>query len=105
VIAVSHGKKRSKWLGDTPSYKDQGYDIDFRNWLAIVFPPGTPRALALRWNTEINKVLADQAWVDKVMTASALAPTGGTPEDLERILEEKHRLGAEIARIANLKYQ
>ena len=105
IVAVSHGKTRSKWLGDTPSFRDQGFDIDFRNWLAIVFPGGTPTALARRWNVEINKHLADPAWVDKVMTASALSPTGGPPEELERILAEKHKLGAEITKIANLKFQ
>ena len=105
VVAVSHGKTRSKWLGDTPSFKDQGFDIDFRNWLAIVFPGGTPVALARRWNVEINKLIADTAWVDKVMIASALSPTGGPPEELERILVEKHKLGAEITKIANLKFE
>ena len=105
IIAVSHGKTRSKWLGDTPSFRDQGFDIDFRNWLAIVFPGGTPTALARRWNAEINKLLADPAWVDKVMIASALSPTGGPPEELERILAEKHKLGAEITKIANLRFE
>ncbi len=105
TIAVSAGKTRSKWLGDTPTFKDQGFDIDFRNWLAIVFPGGTPAALARRWNVEINKVLADKDWVEKVMLASALSPTGGPPEELERILAEKHKLGAEITKIAKLSFE
>jgi tripartite-type tricarboxylate transporter receptor subunit TctC len=105
MIAVSHGKQRSKWLGNVPSYKDQGFDIDFRNWLAIVFPPKVPRELAQRWNTEINRLMADAAWTDKVMVASALIPTGGPISELERVLEEKHKLGAEITKIANLKFQ
>jgi tripartite-type tricarboxylate transporter receptor subunit TctC len=105
IIAVSHGKTRSKWLGDTPSYRDQGFDIDFRNWLAIVFPPKTPRALALRWNQEINRLYTDTGWVEKIMVGNALIPTAGTPEDLERVLEEKHRLGAEITKIAKLKFE
>ena len=107
--SVSMGYDRVRFLkpgfiGDTPTFIDQGYDIDFRNWLAMVYPKGTSMDLARRWNAEANKMLADKAWVDKVMTASALTPTGGTPEDLLAILQVKRQLGAELAKMAKLSY-
>ena len=103
MIAVAAGKKRSRFLGNTPSFQQQGFDIDFRNWLAIVFPPKTPTELAQRWNTEINKLLNDPAWVSKIMEPAALAPTGGSIEDFKRILAEKTILGEQLAKIANLR--
>ena len=103
-IAVITGKRRSQFAGDTPTYADQGFDLDFRNWLAIVLPPKTPTDLARRWNTEINKLLADNAFSAKFLLANALTPTGGAPEDLVSIMQAKSRLGAEMAKIANLKY-
>ena len=51
-----------------------------------------------------NKAIADKAWTEKVMISQALTPTGGSPEDLVAILEAKRKLGAELARIAKLKY-
>ena len=35
---------------------------------------------------------------------ATVTPTGGSPEDLVAILEAKRKLGAELARIAKLKY-
>jgi tripartite-type tricarboxylate transporter receptor subunit TctC len=104
LVAVATGKRRSAYIGNTPTFIEQGYDIDFRNWLAMVFPPKTPMDLARRWSAEVNKLLADPPFVAKVMTAQALTPTGGTPEDLMAILEAKRKLGAELTKIANLKY-
>jgi tripartite-type tricarboxylate transporter receptor subunit TctC len=103
-IAVITGKRRSQFAGDTPTYADQGFDLDFRNWLAIVLPPKTPMELARRWNTEINKLLSDNAFATKFLYGNALTPTGGTPEDLVTIMKAKSQLGAEMAKIANLKY-
>jgi tripartite-type tricarboxylate transporter receptor subunit TctC len=104
LIAVATGKKRSAYIGSTPSFAEQGFDIDFRNWLAMVMPPKAPMELARRWNAEVNRLLANAAFVEKVMTAQALTATGGSPEDLAATLEVKRRLGAELTRIANLKY-
>lgn len=70
----------------------------------MFFPKGTPRDLVVRWNAEVNKVLADPAFVEKILSRQAMTPTGGSPDDLRRVLEAKRVLGAELAKIANLKY-
>ena len=103
-IAVIVGKRRSAFAGDTPTYQEQGFDLDFRNWLAIVLSPGTPMDFSRRWNTEINKHLADQAFANKFFFANALTPTGGTQDDYLTIMQTKRKLGAELAKIANLRY-
>ena len=56
-----------------------------------------------RWNSEVNRVLGDNAFV-KVMGSTAMIATGGSPEDLAAILQEKRKLGAQLAKIANLRY-
>ena len=53
---------------------------------------------------DLQATLANPAFVEKVFTAQALTATGGTPEELAATLETKRRLGAELTRIANLKY-
>jgi tripartite-type tricarboxylate transporter receptor subunit TctC len=103
-VGVATGPKRSSYIVGIPTFSEQGFDIDFRNWLALVGPKGLSMDLARRWNAEANKLLSDKAWVDKVMTPQALTPTGGSPEDLVAIIEAKRKLGAELARIAKLKY-
>lgn len=103
-IGVAAGQRRSTYITGLPTFSEQGFDIDFRNWLALVAPKGTPNDIARRWNAEANKAIADKAWTEKVMISQALTPTGGSPEDLVAILEAKRKLGAELARIAKLKY-
>jgi tripartite-type tricarboxylate transporter receptor subunit TctC len=102
-LAVVVGKRRSPFAGDTPTLAEQGFELDFRNWLALVFPPRTPMELARRWNSEVNRLLGGDA-LSKVMASTAMIATGGSPEDLAAILKEKRKLGAELTRIANLKY-
>lgn len=52
----------------------------------------------------MNRLLADKAFVDRVMAALALTTAGGSPEDLALLLEKKRKLGAELTKIANLRY-
>lgn len=103
-IAVVTGERRTPFAGDTPSFASQGFDLDFRNWLLLVFPKGTPTEFARRWNAEVNRLLAEKSFVEKVTAAEAITLTGGTPADLAAILEKKRKVGAELAKIANLKY-
>ena len=104
MIAVVTGAKRTAFAGDTPSLASQGFELDFRNWLLLVFPKGTANEFVNRWNTDVNKLLADPAFVQKVMTAQALTPMGGSAQELANTLEQKRKLAADLARMANLKY-
>lgn len=104
MIALISGKQRSQYAGDTPTFAEQGYELDFRNWLALFFPKGVPPEIVRRWNGDVNRLLADKAFVDRVMAALALTTAGGSPEDLALLLEKKRKLGAELTKIANLRY-
>ena len=104
MIAVVTGAKRTAFALDTPSFASQGFELDFRNWLLLVFPKGTPSEFVNRWNADVNKLLNDPAFVQKVMTSQALTPTGGTPQELAAVLEQKRKLASDLAKMANLKY-
>jgi len=103
MIAVVTGARRTEFAGDTPTLASQGFELDFRNWLLLVFPKNVPAAAVNRWNTDVNKLLADPAFAQK-LTAQALTPTGGTPQQLAATLEQKRKLASELARLTNLKY-
>ncbi len=103
-IALIAGQRRSAFAGDTPSFAEQGFDLDFRNWLALVFPKGTPVELARRWNEEMNRLLADKRFVDRMLSSESFTLTGGSPEDLAAIIDRKLKIGAELARITKLRY-
>jgi tripartite-type tricarboxylate transporter receptor subunit TctC len=104
MIAVVTGKQRSQYAGDTPTFAEQGFELDFRNWLLLNAPKGTPAEVARRWNTEVNKLLADPGFQQKVMASQAMTPGGGSPADLDALLKRKLKVGEELAKMANLKY-
>lgn len=105
LIAVVTGEQRSVFAGDTPSFASQGFELDFRNWLLLVAPKGVNNDIVRKWNLEINKAVKDSALIGKVTAAESITFTGGTPEELSAILEKKRKVGAELAKLANLKYE
>ena len=105
LIAIVSGKQRSQFAGDTPSFAEQGFELDFRNWLALVFPKGVSPDIVRRWNAEVNRLLLDKTFGERVLASLAVTPAGGTPEELIVQLDKKRRLAAELAKIANLKVE
>ena len=105
VLAVVSGSKRSPLLPEVPSLAEQGYELDFRNWFALFFPKDTGAEPVQRWNTEVNKLLAERSFTEKYFAASAMTPTGGTPADLAAIARASRKVGAELVNIAKLKFE
>jgi tripartite-type tricarboxylate transporter receptor subunit TctC len=104
IAVVADAKQRSPLLPDVKTMQEQGFELDFRNWLGMFFPKGTPSEIARRWNVEINKMLADPKFVERYIATLAVTPTGGTPQDLVRIMTAYQKTAAELAKIANLKF-
>jgi tripartite-type tricarboxylate transporter receptor subunit TctC len=104
ALAVVTGKKGSPYLPGVPTLASEGYDLDFRNWLALFFPKGTPGEIARRWNTEVNKLLTDPGFEEKYLVPISVSATGGTPEELAAFYRANRETAAELARIAKLKF-
>ena len=103
ILAVVTNGERYPGLPQVPTLKEQGYDLDFRNWVAMFLPTKTPQAIVTRWNGEVNRLLKDRAWTDKFFVPMALTPTGGTPEEFAAFMKRDMAQGAELAKIANLR--
>jgi len=101
---VAEKGNRSPLFPNVPTLSEQGYELDFRNWLALYFPAGTPNEIARRWNAEVNKLIADRAWVDRFLTSQAVTATGGSPEFLVAFLKANRESARELAKIAHLRF-
>ena len=63
-----------------------GYEVI--NWLAMIGPKGLPRAVVDRLNGEINSIMKQKDFAER-LEASGVSPGGGTPEQLyEQIRKE-----------------
>lgn len=100
------GPKRFSILPDVPTFAEQGYDLDFlRGSFGVLFPAGTPRPIIDRWNSEVNKLMGDAAFLEKFVTSLGLDPAGGTPEDYAAFLKADRNTAARVAKAAKLEPQ
>ncbi len=103
LLSVTTNGDRYAPLPQVPSLKEQGYDLDFRNWLGIFLPRNAPDAIVRRWNTDVNKLLKDPAFTNKFFAPMALVPTGGSVEEFVAFMKRDFATATELAKIANLK--
>ena len=100
------GPKRFAILPEVPTFAEQGYDLDFlRGSFGLYVPAAMPRALVMQWNQEVNKLMADSAFLEKFVTGLGLDPVGGTPEDFAAFLKADRNTAARVAKAANLQAQ
>jgi tripartite-type tricarboxylate transporter receptor subunit TctC len=64
------GTRRHPELPDVPTMNELGYDIDSHNWYGLFAPEGTPPEIIGKLATEVEKVLADPATIEKMETFS-----------------------------------
>ena len=103
MLAVVSSGERYAPLPQVPTLKEQGFDLDFRNWLAVFLPRNTPETIVRRWNSEVNRLVKDPLWTNKVFTPMALTPTGGTVEEFIVYMKRDLATSAELVKIANLR--
>ena len=105
VIAVVTGAKRLASMPNVPTLSEQGFDLDFRNWMSFYGPKGTPPDVVRKWNADVNKLLANKAFTDKHFIPLSVTPAGGTPEDMAALARSSRTQGEELVRISKLKFE
>jgi len=61
------------------------------NWFGLGAPAGLPKPIAERLNTEVNKILKDPTFREKLVSLG-FQPIGGTPEEMrQKILADRAR--------------
>jgi tripartite-type tricarboxylate transporter receptor subunit TctC len=92
-LAVS-GPRRSALLPDLPAIAEfyPGYEVTI--WQGIFAPVETPAAIVERLRTEVNAVLAQPDYVDKLSAAGAGEPYIATPAEISaRITSDHEKFG------------
>ncbi len=79
ALAVT-SRKRLANLPEVPTIEEAGIaGYESLSWSGIVAPAGTPRAVILRLNAAIDRILATEE-VRKKLAALGVEPVGGSPE-------------------------
>jgi tripartite-type tricarboxylate transporter receptor subunit TctC len=103
MLAVVTNGERFAPLPQVPTLKEEGFELDFRNWVAVFLPRNTPEPIVRRWNGEVNRLLKDPAFTNKFFVPMALTPTGGTVEEFVAFMKRDLATSAELVKIAKLR--
>lgn len=85
ALAISSAK-RSPILPDTPTLLELGINVEIDAWYCIMGPAGMPKSVVVRLNTEINRILSQPDFIERLASLGA-APMGGTPEQVVALIK------------------
>ena len=80
LLAVA-SRERVPVAPQLPTFIEEGLPVEVELWFGIFAPAGTPPAILLRYNKEINAILRVPEIIEK-LTKQGLIVVGGTPESL-----------------------
>jgi tripartite-type tricarboxylate transporter receptor subunit TctC len=94
---------RSPSLPEVPTYQEAGIQgLVLDQWLGVFVPAGTPPAIAVRLNIEINNALADAA-VRESFLQSAQEPVGGPAAQFAQLVHVDYDKYARLVRELDIK--
>ena len=97
------GTKRHPLLPDVPTFEELGYKgFDGVQWYGIVGPANLPPAIVATLNTEINKMLADPSFAER-LSAEALQPMPMTPQQFGQYMRDDIAKWTKVAKEHNIE--
>jgi len=103
AIAVT-SRNRLPALPNTPTVRETGYEYEVSNWHGLIGPRGMPPAVVETLNQEINKIVRDPEFAQRI-AGDGLVPVGGSPEILLKLLREEIANLAKVVQRAGVKIQ
>ena len=101
-LAVS-GPKRAETLPDLPTIAEAGVPgYEATTWTGVVGPAAMPRAIIVRLNAELNRMVASPAYKEKVMLIGS-EPAGGTPEQFGQYIRSEYAKWGDIVKRAGAR--
>jgi len=97
------GVKRHPLLPDVPTFEELGHKgFDGVQWYGIVGPANLPPAIVTTLNTEINKMLADPSFADR-LSGEALQPMPMTPQQFGQYIRDDIAKWTKVAKDRNIE--
>jgi tripartite-type tricarboxylate transporter receptor subunit TctC len=95
--------KRSPIFPDLPAIAEAGVPgYETNSWGGIVVPVGTPKAIVVKLNSEINKALQTSTLKERYASIEA-EPVGGTPEQFAAFVKKETLKWGDVVRKSGAK--
>jgi len=103
VVAVT-SNTRIPSMPDVAAVAETLPGFEFYSWYGLWGPPGLPKDIVLKLNSEVNKALATSEMNDRLVPQGLLL-TPGSPEAFVRFQQEDMARSASLIRDANIRTQ
>jgi len=95
--------KRSSTLPNVPTTAEAGMPgLESSAWFGLLAPHGTPKAIVMKLNQGINKLLADPAFRKRIIDVG-VEPMGGTVQDFARYRDAEIKKWAKVVQVSGAK--
>jgi tripartite-type tricarboxylate transporter receptor subunit TctC len=103
MIGVGSDRRSSEYP-NVPTISESGVPgFEAKSWFGLVAPAGTPPEIIKKINKDLIKVISDPAFAHQYLTAQALEPITGTPEEFAAFIRAEKKKWGKVARDANIK--
>ena len=98
--------KRSPLFPDIPTIPEAtGKDFASRSYFGLVAPPGTPKAIAAKLQSEIARIAGQPDFLKRNFVERGLDPVLSTPDAFGRFIKEDRALAGQIVKDSGLQPQ
>lgn len=88
-LVGSATEKRSNFLPDLPTMREQGYEVVIMAWYGVFAPAGTPKEVVDRFADAVNKAVADPDVIKALNATGTDAFPSKSPEDFARYTQSE----------------
>jgi tripartite-type tricarboxylate transporter receptor subunit TctC len=104
ALAVAAPQRLAGWP-DVPTFRELGYDIDFRGFVGLAAPAKTPKPIIDYLNKELNAVAQSDFFKQRMGELGMTVPADNTPEKYDAYLRAETVRQGEIAKLTGAALQ
>ena len=94
--------KRSSAMPEIPAIAETVPGYEHLSWQAVLGPKALPKAIAARWNSEMNRVL-ELPEIRARLAADGVEPAGGSPQRFYELLRHDVAKWQKVVKAANVE--
>jgi len=103
ALAVAAPKRLTGWP-DVPTFRELGYDIDFRGFVGLAAPAKTPKPIIEYLNKELNAVIHSDDFKKRMEALGMTVPAdGNTPDYLADYMRRETVRQRDLAALTGIK--
>lgn len=100
-------RTRSPFATDIPTFVEQSWpelkDFEVSSWVSVLVPAGTPASIVTRWNRELNGLLTDRDFQNKLKANSLAVLNPSTPAEISALIKAETARWGKVVRDAKIE--